>query len=48
MHLAALAADVFTEEESDGMNGTFLDARGATPAVLGVFDKRFLVLVYLD
>ena len=48
MHLAALAANVFAEEESDGMNRAFLDARGATPAVLGVLDIRFLVLVYLD
>ena len=48
MHLAALAANVFAEKEADGMNRAFLDARGATPAVLGVLDKRFLVLVYLD
>ena len=48
MHLAALATDVFAEKEADGMNRAFLDARGATPAVLGVLDKRFLVFVYLD
>ena len=48
MHLAALATDVFAEEKTDSVNGAFLDARGATPAVLGVLDKRFLVFVYLD
>ena len=48
VHLAALAANVFAEEKTDGVNGAFLDARGATPAVLGVLDKRFLVFVYLD
>ena len=48
VHLAALAANVFTEKETYGMDRTFLDARGATPAVLGVLDKRFFVFVYLD
>ena len=48
VHLAALAANVFAEEELDGVNGAFLDARGATPAILGVLDKCLLVFVYLD
>ena len=48
MHLAALASDVFAEEEADGVNRTFLDARGATPAIFGVLDKRFFIFVYLD
>ena len=48
MHLATLAANVFTEEKLDGVNRAFLDARGATPAVLGVLDKRFFIFVYLD
>ena len=48
MHLATLAADVFTEKEADGVNRAFLDARCATPAIFGVFDKCFFVFIYLD
>ena len=48
MHLAALAADVFAEEEADSVNRAFLDARGATPAIFGVLDIGFFLFVNLD
>jgi hypothetical protein len=48
MYFAALAANVFAEEESDGVNGALLDARSATPAIFGVLDVGFFLFVNLD
>ena len=48
VHFAALAANVFAEEESDGVNGALLDTRSATPAIFGVLDIGFFLFVNLD
>ncbi len=48
MYLAALAANVFAEEESNGVNGALLDARCAAPAIFGVLDVGLFLFVDLD
>ena len=46
MNLTAHTADIGTEEKVDCICGTFFYAGGAAPAILGIFDVRFAVLMH--
>ena len=48
VYLAPFAANVFAKEELYGVDGAFLNARGAAPTVLRVLDIRLLLFVNLD